>query len=306
MFHDTTSIEAPMKDNTSKPVPPLNARTAQGKPYKRFADVEAEICEVRLRLPSDWIADKKKLKSETLAFLIRKSGLKDDYIRGQLLQELNERTLRISESHVKGFDDVIREEIGLEVEGAIFKLLWWGGDSTQADFLEIAFADKVRDLTRNVIDRYKKSVMAARDQLEVWTGQDTAKGAFAAVELRQDVADLRRDPEETLLLIEDDSRRDELLQKIYDAVKDPRHYQALYLFHAEDKSLVEIAAHFKAGVRTIQEWKATAMHQIRVALGIETEEKREALRQRLRAQRAKPKAPPRRIRPSSQPPSLFI
>ena len=286
MFHESTSSESHMNDDTAKPVPPLTAKTAAGKLYTRFADVEAEIREVWCGPPFGWIALKDKLKNETLVFLIRKSGLKDDDIRGHLQAELNARTIRICESHVKGFDDVIREEIGLEVEAKIFKLVWSDVNCAQAEFLEIAFAEKVRDLTTNAIERYKKSVMGERDQLDVWTGKEAGKGAFAVVELRQDVVDLRRDQEEMLILLEDETRRDELYPKIYAAVKDPRHFQALYLFHAEDNSLAEIAAHFNTTIRQIRHWKSTAMHQIHAAFGIETEEKREALRKQRRARRA--------------------
>src|SRR5262249_24962020 len=88
-------------------------------------------------------------------------------------------------------------------------------------FLEIAFAEKVRDLTRNAIPRYKHSVMGEREQLDVATEKDAGEGAFAVVELRRDVLDLRRDQEEMLILLEDETRRDELYQKIYDSVKDP-------------------------------------------------------------------------------------
>jgi hypothetical protein len=334
MFHESTSQEVAryracasreshMNEDKPQPVPPLTARTADGKLYTRFADVEAEIREVWCRPPLDWIALKERLKNETLVFLIRKSGLKDDYVRGQLQAELNDRTIRISESHVKGFDDVIKEEIGLEVEGKIFKLVWSDVHCAQAEFLEIAFAEKVRDLTRNAIERYNKSVMGERDQLDVWTGKEAGKGAFGLVELQQDVLDLRRDQEEMLILLEDETRRDKLHQKIYDAVKNPKHFQALYLFHAEGNSLGEIAAHFNTTIREIRYWKTTAMHQIRVALGIETEEKREALRKRRRARRAEPKRdsaqpketnrhtqpsaqPKTRIRPSAQPPSISI
>jgi hypothetical protein len=315
--HDTTSIGFKMSDDP-KPVPALTARKADGKLYTRFSDVEAEIRDVWCRPPMDWIALKEKLKSETLAFLIRKSGQKDDYIRGELLFELKARTLRITESEVKGFDEVIREEIGLEVDAKIFGLLWSDEHSNQAEYLEISFSDKVRDLTRNAIDRYKGSVMSERDQLDVWTEKDTGEGAFAVVELRRDVLDLRRDQEEMLILMEDDSRQDELLQEISRVPKDPRHFQALYLFHAEDKSLAEIAAHFHAGIRTIQEWKDTALHEIRFALGIDTEDKLEAIRNRRRARRAKRKLDSakrndrrtesrnNRPRPGSRPPSLFI
>jgi hypothetical protein len=334
MVHESRSSESDMNEDSSKPVPPLTAKTADGKLYTRFADVEAEIREVWRRPPVDWIALKEKLKSETLVFLVRKSGLKDDHIRGQLQAEVNARAIRISESHVKGFDDVIKEEIGLEVEAKIFKLVWSDVNSAQAEFIEIAFAEKVRGLTRDVIQRYKHSVMGEREQLDVATDKDAGKGAFAVVELHHDVIDVRRDQEEMLILLEDDSRRDELFQKIYDAVKDPRHFQALYLFHAEENSLAEIAAHFNTTIRKIRYWKATAMHQIHVAFGIETEEKREALRKRRRDRRAEPKRArsvsaaardskrspqPKvakrkrdsaksklRIRPSSQPPSVSI
>jgi len=310
MFHESNS-EPHMNDDRSKPVPPLTAKTADGKLYTRFPDVESEIRDLWCRPPLGWIPLKGKLKSETLVFLVRKSGLRDDHIRGQLQAELNRRAIRISESHVKGFDDVIREEIGLEVEAKIFELVWSNVNCAQAEFLEIAFAEKVRDLTRNAIQRYKHSVMGEREQLDVATDKDAGEGAFAVVELRRDVLDLRRDQEEMLILLEDETRRDELYQKIYDSVKDPQHFQALYLFHAQDRSLAEIAAHFNTNIRQIRYWKDTAMHQIHIAFGMESEEKREALRKRRHARRANRLTPPNaqpkiRIRPGPQPPSLSI
>jgi len=290
MFHDATSSGSPMNEDSQKPIPPLTAQTADGKPYTRFADVEAEIRHVWGLSPSEWVTRKAQLKNETLAFLVRKGGVKDDYIRGELHSELNKRTIRISKSRLKAFDHVAREEISLEVEAKVFTLLWSETDSAQADFLEVAFAAKVRDITNNAVERYKHSVMGKSDSLDVWTGADAVAkdmGEFDPVELRQDVADLCRNPEEILLLIEDESRRDDLYQQIIDAVKDPRHFQALYLFYAQDHSLAQIAAHFKATVRQIREWKSTALHQVRAAFGIESEEKREALKQLRRLRRAK-------------------
>src|SRR5215510_6511462 len=205
MFHDSASFKSKMNEDTHKPVPPLTAKTGDGKMYTRFADVEAQIREVWQRQPLDWIALKERLKNETLVFLIKKTGLKDDYIRGQLLAELDIRTGNITESLLrKRFDDVLKEEIGLEVAAKIFNLVWSDENSTQAEFLEIAFAEKVRDLTRNVIERYKKSVMCDREQLDVTTGLYAGKGAFAIVELRRDLVYLGRDPEEILMLLEDD------------------------------------------------------------------------------------------------------
>jgi hypothetical protein len=307
MFHEPTSSESNMNDDTQTAVPPLTARKADGTLYTRFADVEAEIREVWRRPPSVLIDLKEKLKNETLVFLITKAGLKDEYVRGELVAEMDARAVRIAEKIAKRLDDILKDEVVSEVQGKIFDLVWSDGISTQAQFLEITFAEKVRDLTRNAIEGRKKSVMAEREQLDVSTGKDTGKGAFAVVELRKDVVDLRRDQEEILLLIEDEPRRDELYQTIHDAVKNPRDFLALYLFYAEDKSLAEIAAHFHGTIRQVREWKSTAMHQIRVALGIETEEKREALREYRRARRANHKRdsalPKVTIRPFPQPPS---
>jgi hypothetical protein len=57
-----------MNEDTPKTVPPLTAKTANGKLYTRFADVDAEIRELWCRPPLGWIALKEKLKSETLVF----------------------------------------------------------------------------------------------------------------------------------------------------------------------------------------------------------------------------------------------
>jgi hypothetical protein len=297
----TISPGSNMNEETGKPVPPLTAWTADGKLYTRFADVEAEIGDVWCRPPAEWIARRGQFKSETLVCLICKGEL-DDYTRGLLLDEVNARTGRISESEIKGLDDVVKEETRLEVQAKIFDLLWSGGNCAQAEFLEIAFAEKVRDLTKDAIKRYKRSSMARREQLQVWTDPESAKGAFAAVELRNDAIDTRGNQEDILILYEDESRRDELWLRIHAAVKDHRHFQALYLFHGEGKSLKEIATQFHTTAREIRYWKDTAMHQIRVALGLETEEKRKALRRRRRARRAKRQAESKSIRPSPEPP----
>ena len=303
MFRNTTSPELNMSDDIPKAVPPLTCRTENGKLYTRFADIEAEIAETWARTPSDWVARRKKLKSETLVFLIRKGGVKDDDIRGQLQAELNKRSIRIANKAIKGFDEVLKEEMNLEVEAQVFSLIWSAENCPQAEYLEVNFPGKIRKLAANVIERYKHSVMAKRDQLGVWTGadaQEEAQADFAPTELWRDVDDSRRNPEEIQILIEDDSRRDDLLQFIRDSVKDPRDFLALYLFHGEDKSLAEIAAHFKTGVRQIRDCKDRAMLQIRLALGLESEEKLEAMRKLRNARRAMRRAEARNIRPSSQ------
>jgi hypothetical protein len=226
MFHDTTSFESNMKEDKRGPVPPLTVRKKDGSLYTRFPDVEAEIGEVWCLPPSDWVDRKEKLKSETLVCLICKAGSKDEYVRGLLLGEVNVRSARISESAIKGLEDVAKEEIALEVQAKIFDLVWSGVNCSQSEYLEIAF-------------------------------------------------------------------------------------QALYLFHGEDKSLKEIAILFGTGTRQIRYRKDKAMHQIRVALGLETEEQREAFRKlrsaRLAKRHAKSGAKPKvSIRPSSQPPSISI
>lgn len=124
MFHDAALSEPDMSKDTGKPVPPLTHRTEGGKRYTRFADIEAEITEVWPRPPSYWIAAKKKLKSETIVFLIKKGEVKDDHIRGELQAELNVRTVRIANGGMKGFDYVLKEEMALEVEAQVFNPVW--------------------------------------------------------------------------------------------------------------------------------------------------------------------------------------
>ena len=121
MFHDTTSFESNMKEDKRNPVPPLTVRKKDGRLYTRFPDVEAEIGEVWWLPPSVWVDRKEKLKSETLVCLICKAGSKDEYVRGLLLEEVNVRSARISESEIKGLDDVVTEEIALGGAGKDFR-----------------------------------------------------------------------------------------------------------------------------------------------------------------------------------------
>jgi hypothetical protein len=308
MFHDTTLSGSHMNDDTPKPVPPLTARKADGTRYTRFPDIEAEISDVWRRPPSVWVDRLEELKNETVVFLILKAGLqRDDYHRGLLLADLNERTIRISERAAEDFLDVAKEEIALQVQTRIFDLIWSGVTCAQTEFLEIAFAEQVRNLTTNEIKRHKKSLQGHCDSLDEWVDADSEKrGAFEAVELRKDVADSRPESEDLLILAEDETRREELYQRLRIGVKDPQDFQALYLFHGEDRSLAEIAAHFGVTKRQIRYRIGIAMHQARVALGIETEEKRKALRKQRHSRRPKRRIGYRRIRPHSEPPSLFI
>ena len=253
-------------------VPPLASSTADGKPYERSATVHAEICKM-LSLPqSCWIREAENLQNETLIFLIRQTHHAEDELRGQLLEELRKRIMGRARRFVQSLDDLAAEEIVLNVEIEILEAVLTNGPSRKADYLEIAFAQAVERLTIDATRKHNNSPMGHRGEVVADATDEDGDPIERPIEF---IPDDRPNPEDTLLNLQRENRRHELLRRACDAVKDRRRLKAVILHYAHGWPITSkyrgkpnLSRHFRANPRQIKYWIATSLDEMRAALGI--------------------------------------
>ena len=254
-------------------VPPLAWSTARGKRYQRSPGVEAEIQKMLCLHESEWMAAAGDLQNETIVFLIRRIRRGDQEVYGRLFEELSSRIVRMAGRWAQGFDEITTEEIVWSVERQILDLVLTEEPSRKSEFLQVAFGFVVERRTINAVQKYHNSPWARRGQIPaVPDDEDNDEEIERPIEF---AADEGLDPEGILLEKEDQARRREWIQKAYDAVEDPRQFQALILFcchgwpiTSKDPTKKDLARHFKATPRQIRYWIATALKTVRDAVRI--------------------------------------
>src|SRR5437867_1154979 len=133
-------FSTPQKSGAPPQIPPLTSLKTNGKPNERPETIQAEIARV-LRLPqSEWLAEVKDLRNETLVFLVRQTRRADQEVYGRLFQELSKRIVHLARRKVQGLDRIAAEDIVLKAEIGIVELILAENPSPASDFLEIAFA----------------------------------------------------------------------------------------------------------------------------------------------------------------------
>jgi len=269
-----STFSTPQKSGSLARIRRLASSLANGKAYERRPDVEAEIQRVLRLHQSAWIAEAEDLQNETLVFLIRQIDRGDEELFGRLLQELSKRTVRIASRWAQGLDPIAAEEIVLRVEMQILELVLAETASRQSDFLEVAFGKAVEVRTINAVRNHNGSAMGRRAEIVADTPGDFGD-EFDEMERPLGLAvDDRPGPEAILLQLEDEARRDEWIQKAYDAVRDLRHLEAVILHYgcgwpitSKDPSKPDLARHFGAKPRQIKYWIATALEAMRETIG---------------------------------------
>lgn len=256
-------------------VPPLTCSTLDGRPYRRRADVEESILHALERPPAEWPAMASRtgeghLPDEAVVFLMREIRSNDRDNLGRLVHELGLRIARIAKRHAQGFDRDTTFEIVEKVEKQVIDLILAETPSRQSEFLEIAFQKAVERRTINAVAKRKQAPLPLR---------------AAPVEAREDddeeperlterVPDERPNPEEIVSEFEDLGRRPELVRKALNAVKDPRHRDAVILRYLrnwpitdQDPNKPTLARHFGVSGRQIRNWLNDALKAMRAAIG---------------------------------------
>jgi DNA-directed RNA polymerase sigma subunit (sigma70/sigma32) len=192
----------------------------------------------------------------------------NEELLGGLVPELSKRVGRSAKRHAKGFDQVTTEELVWQVESEILELVLEKTPSRKGDFLEVAFNRGVMLQTLDAVEKYRNSMWAHSDRIsEIGTVED-GEGVVHPIEL---IVDDRPNPLEVLLQKEEEIRLHELIEKAHDAVKDPRHLEALILrldgwpLTDKDPSNPNLESYFGVSARQIENWIKKALKDMRAA-----------------------------------------
>jgi len=277
-FVDTVgTLSTTQTRDPSLRVRPLVCSTKSGDRYIRPPAVQDEIRRV-LRLPrAQCIAERENLKNDTLVFLTRLTHQSDDDMCGRLMQELRKRIKFRASKFCSEMDDYDAREFVLNVEIQVLEYVLTKERSRTRDILEVAFGRTVKRLAKDAFKKFKKSVagniedLAADSTGEDWDGEEVDR----PMEFLPDVS---FGPEDSLLQLDFTSHRHRQLQKALAAIEDPRHRLAVILHHGHDIPITScrrgqkcLTRVFRKDARQIKHWIATAMKQMRAALGIATQ-----------------------------------
>lgn len=254
------------------PVEPLTSLNKDGKPYERSPAVQAELSRILSLHQFDWIAEVGDFRNETLVYLIRKNRCGDPELYGRLFQELSTRITRIVRRNAWGLDRFSAQDIILKVEIQIIELVLAEKPSRKTDFLEVGFAEVVERRTLDAVRRHETRPQGKRGEIFPGATDEDGDEIERPIEL---AADDRPGPEAILLERQDAALRKKLIRKARDAVKDPRHFEAVMLHKGEglpitskDPTKPDLERHFQERPRKIKHRLAAAMKAMRKALGV--------------------------------------
>ena len=124
-------------------IAPLTQAKHDGTPYRRRADVEAQISEVLATDRLTWPG--RELKSETLVHLVRWLWRQNDAtVIGPLIERLGKRIARIAQDFTSGLNKGEAEEFAIEIAEEANLLIFSQSRTRQCEFLEIAFRQAIK------------------------------------------------------------------------------------------------------------------------------------------------------------------
>ena len=210
---------------------------------------------------SSWIAEAPDLCNESLLFLIRNVREGSREIFSHLLHELTKRIVRMARHWVSGFDEATRDYLLEQIEIEMLKLVLAEKPTRRSDYLEVAFAKGLRQLAFNIIGKHRISTFGRRsDAVPMTDGDDDLEEIERPIEF---VPDQGRSPQ-TLVLQAD------LIRKIKEYVKDPRHFEAAMLhwgygwpITSNDPDKDCLTRYFGVSQRQAKYWLETVMPVMR-------------------------------------------
>jgi hypothetical protein len=216
----------------------------------------------------------KKLRNETLVFLIRQTHRINDDLCGQMMEVLRKRVTGRVRRFCKGLDQVDREEVLLAVEMKVLELVLVNETSRRRDFLEIAFAQAVKSFTDDEREKLRNSPSG--------NVVDYAEGSCEDADDEQIERPIEYlpteepEPEEALLVLDNKKYRHRLLRKALAAVPDRRHREAVILHFGKNwpitskkRGIDTLQRYFRKNPRQLKYWLDTAMKKMRDALGVQ-------------------------------------
>lgn len=256
-------------------VEPLTKCRMDGRPYVRRADVEEQICQVRVTEPATWPdlakappGSDERLKSETIVHLVRilrKRG--ESTIAGQLIEQLISRAAKITMTWAKGFDRTTIEEIVYEVGGRLIEFILAETPTRESEFLEAAFRTAVKRRTLRRVDQLQNQPQTYQFARPTDAGDGSDGTATNPLEA---TPDREPSPEEVAIAWE----TSDVLRRCVGAITNPKHREAVILRFFEgwpispnNETKPSLCSHFGRSARQITNWFAEAYKEVRAAAG---------------------------------------
>jgi hypothetical protein len=213
------------KSSETPYIPDLTSILKDGTVYQRLPVVLTEIATMLRLGEREWVAAAKKLRHETLVYLIRDIKIRhgDEEIRGKLLLELSRRILRVAKHWMSGVKKHKKDELAEEIEFEILQLVLAERPSTQSEYLEVVFEHVVKARTLDAVRKLNRTPEGWLQDLPPNAEGDEGEDVLQFLARRADPGPTP----EVACLIKDDLRVAEA------AVKDPRDWEVLKLRHIE-------------------------------------------------------------------------
>jgi DNA-directed RNA polymerase specialized sigma24 family protein len=215
-----------------------------------------------------------------------------DQLLGELLLALGRRVSRVAQKSVQGHNRVTGEEIVEQVGEKVLATLLGTTPTRASEFLEVSFGAAVGRWTVDAV-RYRRARVPLRAAVAESTTRDTnverdknqhlewdGRGdphaePFTVTRDRVGLdGSFHADPEAVAADLEAFERCPDPLRRGLDAIRDPRHREALVLHHLEgwpivhkDPNTQTLCKRFGSSERQIRTWIATAMAEMREAIG---------------------------------------
>jgi len=247
----------------------LASKVADGNPYTRWPDIQAEIQRL-MRLPqSNWVAEANDVENETLVFLIRQVRNGDQRVYGALYQELSRRTMRIAKQYVRELDGPDAEHIMLQVEMKVCESVLANDPKRRDDFLEVTFGKAVEQIATDFLRKHNRSALAHRGEIAIpenLDGLDDTEEVERPIEF---ATETRPDPEASFR----ETERKEWLERAYAAITDPLRREAVILHYKEgwpiesaDPDVEDLVSHFGVTRRRVKYWLACGKKEMETFL----------------------------------------
>lgn len=245
---------------------PLTCAKKDGKPYKRFDDVETEILKTLAVTPSEW--NPAKLKSQTLVYLLRwLMQRRDIETIGRLVDVLGRRICRIASDFARELPNSVAEEFVNNIAADINILIFQNNPTRRGEYLEINFRGMVEGISTNA--RVKLNARLAKEISNSELSKPTSEEGEQQI---YDPLDETPLPDEQVIINE--LVKPEMIQRLLIAITDPRHREAVILRYlkgwpitAKKAEAPSLITYFKVKDRTIRNWLATARKQMGTVLG---------------------------------------
>lgn len=258
------TIETANTPGASIAVPPLKSKRRNGAHYQRLEVVDAQIARLSRMPESERAGEFRHARPEVIAHFIRNGGRGIAELYALLCLEFIRRVAARVRQHTWGYPKLVVEEIGMNVELAMMKLVLSGEPVRQADFLEVNFYSAAEGRIRNAILGWKASATGGR---RGWIRTDETDEEGDEIERTIElVPGNDPGPADRLLVSEDSRLVQKVIQLVRAEIKDNRQLEATILnccqgwpVRSTDPQVASLESRFGVSDRTVERWRSRTL-----------------------------------------------